>query len=138
MVQARYSFGLVSKVDCYRDFSLLMPHRYFGVIVACILNLIGMCGFCILNCILGGQTLAAVADNNLSWTCVSIIVIGDNSSCLRVLAVSELSSFLSYHFWYVLVHIFMSLMSPINFSCRYPSAATKFSIGTNDWPGFPS
>ncbi|KAK0473780.1 permease for cytosine/purines, uracil, thiamine, allantoin-domain-containing protein [Armillaria novae-zelandiae] len=56
MVQARYSFG------------------YFGVIVPCILNLIGMCGFCILNCILGGQTLSSVADGNLSWT-VGIVVI---------------------------------------------------------------
>ncbi|KAK0192388.1 permease for cytosine/purines, uracil, thiamine, allantoin-domain-containing protein [Armillaria mellea] len=56
MVQARYSFG------------------YFGVIIPCILNLIGMCGFCILNCILGGQTLSSVADGNLSWT-VGIVVI---------------------------------------------------------------
>ncbi|KAF9048223.1 hypothetical protein BDZ89DRAFT_1057799 [Hymenopellis radicata] len=49
MIQARYSFG------------------YFGVIVPCIFNLIGMCGFCILNCILGGQTLASVAGGHLSW-----------------------------------------------------------------------
>ncbi|KIM74151.1 hypothetical protein PILCRDRAFT_828567 [Piloderma croceum F 1598] len=56
MVQARYSFG------------------YYGVILPCIFNLIGMCGFCILNSILGGQTLAAVADNDLSWS-VGIVII---------------------------------------------------------------
>ncbi|KAI5891667.1 uncharacterized protein SCHCODRAFT_02629744 [Schizophyllum commune H4-8] len=56
MVQARYSFG------------------YFGVILPCILNLIGMCGFCILNSILGGQTLASVSSHNLSWT-VGIVII---------------------------------------------------------------
>ncbi|KAK7031300.1 hypothetical protein VNI00_013555 [Paramarasmius palmivorus] len=56
MVQARYSFG------------------YYGVILPCILNLIGMIGFCILNAILGGQTLAAVADGNLSWT-IGIVII---------------------------------------------------------------
>ncbi|KAK7039544.1 NCS cytosine-purine permease [Favolaschia claudopus] len=56
MVQARYSFG------------------YFGVIAAVLLNLIGMTGFCILDCILGGQTLAAVADGNLSWS-IGIVII---------------------------------------------------------------
>lgn len=30
-----------------------------------------MFGFCILNSILGGQTLSAVAGGNLSWTCVT-------------------------------------------------------------------
>ncbi|KAJ7741441.1 permease for cytosine/purines, uracil, thiamine, allantoin-domain-containing protein [Mycena maculata] len=56
MVQARYSFG------------------YFGVIAPVLLNLIGMVGFCILDCILGGQTLAAVADGNLSWS-IGIVII---------------------------------------------------------------
>ncbi|KAK1229622.1 hypothetical protein PQX77_007315 [Marasmius sp. AFHP31] len=56
MVQARYSFG------------------YYGVIILCILNLVGMLGFCILNCILGGQTLASVADGHLSYT-VGIVII---------------------------------------------------------------
>ncbi|KAF8872734.1 NCS cytosine-purine permease [Infundibulicybe gibba] len=46
-------------------------YLYYGVILPCVLNLIGMCGFCILNCILGGQTLASVAGGNLSWTSVS-------------------------------------------------------------------
>ncbi|KAJ7073534.1 permease for cytosine/purines, uracil, thiamine, allantoin-domain-containing protein [Mycena belliarum] len=56
MVQARYSFG------------------YFGVIAPVLLNLIGMTGFCILDCILGGQTLAAVANGNLSWS-IGIVII---------------------------------------------------------------
>lgn len=52
---------------------MYLPRRYYGVIIPCIFNLIGMCGFCILNSILGGQTLAAAADGNLSWTYVSLI-----------------------------------------------------------------
>ncbi|KAJ8094729.1 hypothetical protein PM082_010735 [Marasmius tenuissimus] len=56
MVQARYSFG------------------YYGVTIPCILNLVVMLGFCILNCILGGQTLASVANGHLSFT-VGIVII---------------------------------------------------------------
>ena len=41
---------------------------YFGVIIICILNLIGLVGFSILNCILGGQALASVSGGSLSWT----------------------------------------------------------------------
>lgn len=48
--------------------------RYYGVILPCVLNLINMCGFCILNCILGGQTLASVADGNLSWSYVTLFI----------------------------------------------------------------
>ncbi|KIK61445.1 hypothetical protein GYMLUDRAFT_225128 [Collybiopsis luxurians FD-317 M1] len=57
MVQARFSFG------------------YYGVILPCVLNMIGMFGFCILNAILGGQTLASVADGNLTWTAGIVIVV---------------------------------------------------------------
>ncbi|KIL64408.1 hypothetical protein M378DRAFT_163147 [Amanita muscaria Koide BX008] len=56
MIASRYSFG------------------YYGVIIPCVLNLIGMCGFCILNCILGGQALSSAANGNLSWT-VGIVII---------------------------------------------------------------
>jgi len=56
MTQARYSFG------------------YFGVIPPCILNLVGMTGFCILNCILGGQTVASVSNGNLSWSLGIVII----------------------------------------------------------------
>ncbi|KAF9564518.1 NCS cytosine-purine permease [Agrocybe pediades] len=56
MIISRYSFG------------------YYGVILPCIMNLIGMIGFSILNSILGGQALASVSDENLSWT-VGIVVI---------------------------------------------------------------
>ncbi|KAJ3805430.1 permease for cytosine/purines, uracil, thiamine, allantoin-domain-containing protein [Lentinula aff. lateritia] len=57
MVQARFSFG------------------YYGVILVCILNLTVMTGFCILNAILGGQTLASVADGNLTWNAGIVIVV---------------------------------------------------------------
>jgi len=56
MIISRYSFG------------------YYGVIIPCILNLVVMCGFSILNCILGGQTLASVTKHNLSWS-VGIAII---------------------------------------------------------------
>jgi NCS1 nucleoside transporter family len=74
MVQARYTFG------------------YYGVILPCIFNLIGICGFTILNAILGGQTLAAVADGSLSWT-VGIVIVTLISLCV---------SFCGYNFlsWY--------------------------------------
>ncbi|KAF4582430.1 hypothetical protein EYR38_002550 [Pleurotus pulmonarius] len=55
MVQARYSFG------------------FHGVMLPCVMNLIGITGFCILNCILGGQTLSSVTDGHLTWT-VGIVV----------------------------------------------------------------
>ena len=44
-----------------------MPQRYYGVILICILNLINMIGFSILNCILGGQALASVVNGQMSW-----------------------------------------------------------------------
>ncbi|KAG8216406.1 NCS cytosine-purine permease [Butyriboletus roseoflavus] len=56
MIASRYSFG------------------YYGVIIPTILNLMGLCGFNILNCILGGQALASVSNNNMSWT-VGIVII---------------------------------------------------------------
>ncbi|KAJ3572234.1 hypothetical protein NP233_g3212 [Leucocoprinus birnbaumii] len=57
MVISRYAFG------------------YYGVLLCVVLNLIGICGFSILNCILGGQALASVSNQSLSWT-VGIVVIG--------------------------------------------------------------
>ncbi|KAI0938693.1 hypothetical protein AcV5_000314 [Taiwanofungus camphoratus] len=56
MCQARYSFG------------------YFGVIIPSVINLVSMCGFCISNCILGGQTLSSISNGNLSWS-VGIVII---------------------------------------------------------------
>ncbi|PCH44946.1 hypothetical protein WOLCODRAFT_139341 [Wolfiporia cocos MD-104 SS10] len=56
MCQARYSFG------------------YFGVIIASVINLATLCGYCILNCILGGQTLSSISGGNLSWS-VGIVII---------------------------------------------------------------
>jgi NCS1 nucleoside transporter family len=56
MIVSRYSFG------------------YYGVIFPTVLNLIGLSGFNILNCILGGQALSSVSNNNMSWT-VGIVII---------------------------------------------------------------
>lgn len=49
MVQSRYAFGL------------------YGNMLPVGLNAATVTGFCILNCIVGGQTLAAVSDNKISW-----------------------------------------------------------------------
>lgn len=58
MVQSRYSWG------------------YFPACLAALLNCVGMIGFMVLNSILGGQTLSAVAkDGGLSPT-VGIVIIG--------------------------------------------------------------
>ncbi|EGO03321.1 hypothetical protein SERLA73DRAFT_165054 [Serpula lacrymans var. lacrymans S7.3] len=58
MIHSRYSFG------------------YYGIIIPAILNLIGLCGFNILNCILGGQALSSVSPNgDMSWS-VGIVIIG--------------------------------------------------------------
>ena len=48
--------------------------RYYIVVLPAILNLITMMGFMILNCILGGETLASVSGGRISWN-VGIIVI---------------------------------------------------------------
>ncbi|KAG6812526.1 hypothetical protein H0H92_002417 [Tricholoma furcatifolium] len=50
MIISRYSFG------------------YYGVILPCVLNLIGMAGFSVLNSIVGGQALASVSNGSLSWS----------------------------------------------------------------------
>ncbi|KAG8884245.1 hypothetical protein FRB97_004750 [Tulasnella sp. 331] len=56
MVQSRYSWG------------------YFGAIVPATLNAATMMGFMILNCVLGGETLASVSNGRISWN-VGIVVI---------------------------------------------------------------
>jgi hypothetical protein len=47
-----------------------IPRRYYGVIVTCVFNLVVMFGFCVLNCILGGQSLSSVTGGSMSWTLV--------------------------------------------------------------------
>ncbi|KAI9510186.1 permease for cytosine/purines, uracil, thiamine, allantoin-domain-containing protein [Russula earlei] len=45
---------------------------YYGVMVPCMLTIMGEVGFCVLNNVLGGQALASIA--NISWT-IGIIII---------------------------------------------------------------
>lgn len=73
MVQARYSFGY--ERTPVHIISANPGCSYYGVVLPCIFNLIGMCGFSILNSILGGQTLAAVSNDNLSWTIGIVIIV---------------------------------------------------------------
>ncbi|KIJ06400.1 hypothetical protein PAXINDRAFT_92066 [Paxillus involutus ATCC 200175] len=85
MIQSRYSFG------------------YFGIILPAILNLIGLCGFNILNCILGGQALSSVTNDNMTWT-VGIVIIA---------LLSLLISFMGYKVlnWYERVAWFPVLIA---------------------------
>ncbi|KIK95841.1 hypothetical protein PAXRUDRAFT_139812 [Paxillus rubicundulus Ve08.2h10] len=85
MIQSRYSFG------------------YFGVILPAVLNLIGLCGFNILNCILGGQALSSVTNNNMTWT-VGIVIVA---------LLSLLISFMGYKVlnWYERVAWFPVLIA---------------------------
>ena len=71
----------------------------------------GMCGFSILNSILGGQTLAAVSNNNLSWTWVSsLLTFSPNLNiCVTVLG---LSSSPSHPYSYVLFLNFSIFTNP--------------------------
>lgn len=84
MILSRYSFG------------------YFGIIIPAILNLIGLCGFNILNGILGGQALASVS-SNMSWD-VGIVII---------YVIALLISFMGYRVlnWYERVSWFPVLIA---------------------------
>ncbi|KAG1732719.1 permease for cytosine/purines, uracil, thiamine, allantoin-domain-containing protein [Suillus lakei] len=84
MIQSRYSFG------------------YFGIIIPAILNLIGLCGFNILNGILGGQALASVS-SSMSWD-VGIVII---------FVIALLISFMGYRVlnWYERVSWFPVLVA---------------------------
>lgn len=93
MCQARYSFGWVHFL-WYSGSPLTTTYTfsYYGVIFPSIFNLVTMCGFMILNCILGGQTFAAVSDGNLSWTWVVILAWFDFRFCSITPALELLSS----------------------------------------------
>lgn len=57
-------------VDCRRYMkrsNSVSIYSYYGVIIPSVFNLCSMTGFCILNCILGGQTLASISNGHLSW-----------------------------------------------------------------------
>ena len=69
MCQARYSFGYVI-LFVWSYFHPNPACSYYGVIIPSIFNLCSMTGFSILNCILGGQTLASISNGQLSWRCV--------------------------------------------------------------------
>lgn len=78
-----------------------------------------MCGFSTLNSILGGQTLATVSSDNLSWT-VGIVIIVIISLLVRVLKPHFLRSIIDSR------------------AIRSHLAGTKCSIGMNASRGFRS
>ena len=69
MVISRYTFGWIFISFAFRHVAERST-SYYGVIVPCIMNLITMVGFSTLNSIVGGQALASVTSDNLSWSWV--------------------------------------------------------------------
>lgn len=83
MVQARYTWGYVISSPNPLELRMLTPlHRFYLAAVPAILNAATMMGFMILNCILGGETLASVSDGKLSWN-VGIVIIAIVSLFVR-------------------------------------------------------
>jgi len=93
MVQARYSFGK------------------WGVSVPIVLNLCTLAGFCVIDCVLGGQALSAVAANadftsgNLSTT-VGIVIIAVVALVLSFLGIKVLHQYERYA-W---IPVFISIL----------------------------
>lgn len=77
MCQARYSFGYVQFVDLLAAYGHLTLRSYYGVSIPSVFNLCSMTGFSILNCILGGQTLASITDGRLSWRYAIFVIIDE-------------------------------------------------------------
>jgi hypothetical protein len=88
------------------------------VCLPAILNLITMMGFMILNCILGGETLASVSGGRISWN-VGIVVIA---------LVSLFVSAMDRH-WKKKGSDYGDSVS------RSPSVDTEYSTGTSAWHG---
>lgn len=61
-IWVRIPYPLVTMFDGF----LANVRRYYGVMLPSLLLVMGGVGFCVLNCILGGQALASIA--NISWT----------------------------------------------------------------------
>jgi len=58
-------YSIRPHVTMFDEF-LANVRRYYGVMLPSLLLVMGGVGFCVLNCILGGQALASIA--NISWT----------------------------------------------------------------------
>ncbi|KAH7924911.1 hypothetical protein BV22DRAFT_1195556 [Leucogyrophana mollusca] len=90
MVQSRYSFG------------------YFGIIIPAILNLIGLCGFNIVNCILGGQALSSVTGGTMSWT-VGIVIIAILAMLMSFMGIKVLNWYERVAWFPVLIAFLVAL-----------------------------
>lgn len=66
----------------------------------CILDIIGLIGFAILNCIVGGQALASVADGDLSWRYIPSYSMCGIEDLIHLLSALVLSLLQRYPFWY--------------------------------------
>lgn len=66
MVQSRFSWGYVDNTQVLEYRVDHAATRYYGAIIPSILNVLSMQGYVIINCIVGGQTLAAVSPSHLS------------------------------------------------------------------------
>lgn len=85
----------------YRELvNLVSIYSYYGVIIPSVFNLCSMTGFCILNCILGGQTLASISNGHLSWRYVSTSyacsVLSNTSYSVGIVVITLISLFVSF------------------------------------------
>ncbi|KAI3622930.1 hypothetical protein CBS14141_004263 [Malassezia furfur] len=80
MVQCRYSFG------------------YFGASLVSLLNAVTMCGYVILNAILGGETLQAVSPNQSMSATVGIVIIVVIALCISFCGIRMLH-WIERFFW---------------------------------------
>ncbi|KAH7911184.1 permease for cytosine/purines, uracil, thiamine, allantoin-domain-containing protein [Hygrophoropsis aurantiaca] len=90
MVLSRYTFG------------------YYGIIIPAILNLIGLCGFNILNCILGGQALSSVTGGSMSWT-VGIVIIAILAMLMSFMGIKVLNWYERVAWFPVLIAFLVAL-----------------------------
>ncbi len=73
MLQARYSFGYAPAASSMFDSDAHEYHSRYLVSIPVLLNLATLIGFCVIQAVIGGQCLSAVADGNLSVT-VGIVI----------------------------------------------------------------
>jgi purine-cytosine permease-like protein len=77
MVQSRFSWGYEKYLMLHKSYLITcVILRYFGAVIPSVFNVFTSQGFLILNCIIGGQTLASVSprlDDTLGIVIISLI-----------------------------------------------------------------
>ncbi|KII95691.1 hypothetical protein PLICRDRAFT_96749 [Plicaturopsis crispa FD-325 SS-3] len=115
MIQARYTFGL------------------YGISVVILLNLATITGFCVIGSVIGGQSLAAVADGNLSWD-VGIVIVAILALLVSFCGYKVLHQYERYAWFPVLIAILIATgcggkYLHLQVETEPPTAATILTFG---------